>query len=124
MNSIWLQSIEYSSSNTWNTIGMLSLLAVVTSREFHFRIKLEDRLYPIGKDHHFLIKSEIEIMRDELKKLIEVEEERSKKLTEVEEEKAKVELEKRAVKADKEKVAAVKKEMEAKCRDFEIAVKN
>ena len=47
---------------------MLSLLVVVTSRDFHFKIKLEDGLYPIGKDHHFLIKSEIEMMRDELKK--------------------------------------------------------
>ena len=145
VNSIWLHSIEYSSNNTWNTIGMLSLLVVVTSRDFHFNIKLEDRLYPIGKDYNFLIKSEIEMMRDELKKLKEVEEEKVKRLTEleeesakklkeveeenakklkeIEEEKAKVELEKRAVKADKEKVAAVKKEMEAKCKDFEIAVK-
>ena len=110
VNSIWLHSIEYSSNNTWNTLDMLSLLIVVTSRDFNFKIKLEDRLYPIGKDHHFLIKSEIkmmrnelkkrlypigkdhhflikseiEMMRDELKKLKEVEEERAKKLTEVE----------------------------------------
>jgi len=145
VNSIWLHSIEYSSNNTWNTIGMLSLLVVVTSRDFHFNIKLEDRLYPISKDYNFLIKNEIEMMRDELKKLKEVEEEKAKRLTELEEEsakklkeveeenakklkeideeKAKVELEKRAVKADKEKMAAVKKEMEAKCKDFEIALK-
>ena len=35
--------------------------------------KLEERLYPVRKDHHFMIKSEIEVIIDELEmKLAEV----------------------------------------------------
>ena len=70
---------------------MLSLLAVITRIDFYTKIKLEERFYPVSKDHHFMIRSETEVIKDELKK----------KLAEVEEERRKVDAEKRAVKAEK-----------------------
>ena len=108
VNAIWLNSIEYSDKNTWNTISMLTMLAVVTRRDFYHKSNLENRLCPIGKDHHFMIKSEMDIIKDELQK----------KLTEVEEERAKVEAERRAMKAEKEEMAALM----SKCKSFKIAV--
>ena len=75
---------------------------------FYHKSNLENRLCPIGKDHHFMIKSEMDIIKDELQK----------KLTEVEEERAKVEAERRAMKAEKEEMAALM----SKCKSFKIAV--
>ena len=98
VNAIWLHSIEYSENNIFKTIDMLSLLIVVTRQDFYCKVKLEDRLCPVNKDNHFMIRSEIEVIKDDLEK----------KLTEVEEERVKVEMEKRVVEAEKKEMAAEK----------------
>ena len=119
-NAIWLSSIQYTNDDTWSTITMLSLLAVITRRDFYAKIKLEEKFYPVSKDHHFMIRSETEVIKDDLKKkLAEVDEEKQK----VDAEKIAVDAEKRAVEAEKEEMVALKKRMESKCRSFEIAIK-
>ena len=61
---------------------------------------------PVTKDHTFMIRTEIEIIKEELQK----------KLKEVEEEKEIVAKEKRMVAVEKNEIAA-------KCKAFEIAIK-
>lgn len=87
---------------------MLSLLAVIMRRDFYRVSKLEDRFCPISKDHRFMIKSELKVIKDELEKSAEVEEVI-----------AKAEAEKRSM---KEEMKALKKEIISKYKSFEVAV--
>ena len=102
VNAIWLSSIEYSDNDTWNTITMLSLLAMVTRKDFY-----DTRLCPVTKDHQFKIKNEIETIRDELKK----------ELTDLKEERSQLEAEKRALKAKEQDVKAKEQDVKAKEQD-------
>ena len=85
---------------------MLFLLAVITHKDYCCDITLEERLWPITKDHTFILMNEIEMMRDDLEQ----------KRKELEKEKEAIEMEKRVVAAEKEEVAV-------KCKAFEIAMK-
>ena len=78
VNAVWLQSIEFSESNTLKVIAMLFLLTVITCGDFcSGNIKLDHKFVPVSKDNTFVIETEIEMMKNQLeRRLKEVEEEK------------------------------------------------
>lgn len=106
VNAIWLQAMEYSENDILGIMNMLCLLAVITWKDVHFNIKLEDRFWPIRKDHTIVIQNEIEVMKINLEA----------KLKELEKEREMIAEEKRVMVNEKEEIAA-------KYKAFEIVMK-